>query len=527
MTLSDLNIFKKKSPLGMDRPEPAMTPEQAGLLREIQARLSGIGEPPQLGNLVTLADIQRAIQTARLGETYFKFALYRDMILNDPHLQAMIGQRVMSFMGQNETIEPFDPNNKDDVIACEFIEDIRENCENWREGCLHLAQGHIWPVAGVEKIYARVEPEDSWKFRHPTSLMLRKLHPIPWPLFTYRVAYWNVNMAGEAPGQGMVPGGNFTNSGAMPIADVTGHTALSNVYGKNANSNLVWNPQDWHPDLRFYNTFPNGMVDWTMATCYKPDKNRHVLHSAQVASSGMRENMAGVLDSLIPVWFYKKNLLDWYMQKMERYGGPFIIAQAQMNNKSVSDALTKAFKDAAKLFALLVPPGTKCEMKEVQVSNMSDGFAKGIDLLNMEETKAICGQTMSTSDKGNGMSGGSGKAELQGEVKEEWSLFDKRAFCEMQTGQIFNPILRLNGYRGRCRSVRGGVSAGQQALLSKTLQSLYLSGIRVRKEEDQRLTNCFGIKLETFDPAAEAADAAAKIDKSKADHANKNKGSIP
>jgi hypothetical protein len=268
------------------------------------------------------------------------------------------------------------------------------------------------------------------------------------------------------------------------------------------------------------------MVDWSMSTCYKPDKLHHVLHSAQVATSGMRENMSGVLDSLIPIWFYKKNLLDWYMRGMERYGTPFAVANARMSDKNVSDLLTRAFNEATKINALLIPPGVKVELKEIQVSAMSDGFAKGIDLLNMEETKAICGQTMSTSDKGNGMQGGSGKAELQGEVKEEWSLFDKRSFCEMQIGQIFNPILKLNGYTGRCRSVRGGVSAGQQALLSKTLQSLYLSGIRVKKEDEQKLTNSFGIKLEIFDPQAEAA-AASKTDKAKSDHANKNKGSIP
>lgn len=536
MNLSDLNPFKKKSPLGMERPGPVMTPAQENLLREIQARLSGIGEPPQLGNLVTLGDIQKAIQQARLGEPYFKFALYRDMILNDPHLQAMIGQRIMSFMGQNETIEPFDPNNKDDVVACEFIEDIRENCENWREGCLHLAQGHIWPVSGCEKIFQSVVPvgndfyvssdgmDGPMMFRHPTSLRLKNLHPIPWPLYTYRVAYWNVNMAGESPGQGMVPGGNFTNSGAMPIADVTGRTALSNVYGKNANSNLVWNPQDWHPDLRFYNTFPNGMVDWTMATCYKPDKTRHVLHSAQVASSGMRENMSGVLDSLIALWFYKKNLIDWYMQKMERFGGPFIIAQAQMNNKSVADTLTKAFKEAAKLFALIVPPGTECEMKEVQVSGMSDGFAKGIDLLNMEITKAICGQTMSTSDKGNGMSGGSGKADLQGDVREEWTMFDKRAISQTETHQIYIPILRLNGYKGNCRSVRGGISANQQMLLAKSAQSLALAGWFIDESEKQKMANTFGYKMSFKDITQQQGD---KQSKSQADHKNPAKGSIP
>ena len=506
-------VRKDPQPLGMDRPERKLSPEDISLLKEIQARLSGIGEPPQLGNLVTLTDIQRAIQMARLGEVYFKNALHRDMIINDPHLQAMIGQRVMSFMGQNETIEPLDPNNPDDVMACEFIEDIQENCENWREGCGHLALGHIWSVSGVEKIFARVEPEDSFKYRHRTTFMLRKLHPIPWPLFTYRVAYWNVNMAGGAPGDGMVPQALFTNSGAMPMQDVTGRSALQPL--PNENEALVWNPNDWHPDLRFYNTYPNGMVDWSMSTCYKPDKNRHVLHSAHIATNGFRENMAGVLDSLIPIWFYKKNLIDWYMSKMERYGGPFAVATARMSDKNTSDLLTKAFNQATKINALLVPPGTKIELKEIQVSGMSDGFAKGIDLLNMEETKAICGQTMSTSDKGNGMSGGSGKAELQGEVKEEWTHYDKQAFCNMKVSQIYHPILRLNGYRGRIKSMHRGMSMSNMRLLAQTFQSFYLSGIRLKKEDEPKISIDTGYKLEVFDPQAEAA--AAETNKATAD----------
>ena len=115
------------------------------------------------------------------------------------------------------------------------------------------------------------------------------------------------------------------------------------------------------------------------------------------------------------------------------------------------------------------------------------------------------------------------------EWKEEWSLFDKRSFCDMQWQQIFEQVLRINGYKGRCRSVRGGVSANQQAMLAKTLQSLYLSGVRVKAEEEQKLTNTFGFKMEVFDPSEQKEDAGAgdKNKKSLADHKNKNKGSIP
>ena len=494
-----------RQPLGAYREEREPTPSEMRLLQEIQAKLSGIGEPPQLGNRVTLADIQKAIQMARYGEPYFKFALYRDMILNDPNLQAMIGQRIMSFMGQAETIEPVDPKNKDDVKAAEFIEDITANCENWREGSVHLAQGHIWPLAGAEKIYARVSPEDAYKFRHPTTWMLRKLHPIPWPLFNFRVAYWNINSMGYSEG------GQAVFDASAPA----GMFAGANGGNGRASDVLKWNPQDWQPDLRFYGTLDNGMIDYTMANCYKADKTRHVIHSAQVSTSGFKDNMSGVLDSLIPIWFYKKSLLDWYIQKMERYGGPFIVATANLSNKNITDQLAKSFKESTVINGLLVPPGTKVELKEIQVSGMSDGFAKGIDLLNMEETKAICGQTMSTSDKGNGMSGGSGKAELQGEVKQEWNLFDKRAFCSMQSSQIFEPILRLNGYTGRCRSQRGGLSASNLQSMSRTFQAFAMAGIFAHADAADDFTKMCGVKMEIKD--LQALQAQMNADK-KANH---------
>ena len=468
---------------------------------EIIAKLSGLGDAPQFGNSVNLADIQNAIKTSERGEPYYLFALFRDMIENDSHIQAEMGKRIMSFMGQNESIEPVDKNNPDDVAAAEVIQDMIVNCDNWREGSLHLANGHIWPIAGAEKIYEPVDGADRYKYKHPVNYRLKKLHPIPYPLFTYKVAYWNVNSTGIAPQGGVVPQGILTNTGAMPNQDVAGISSLGTYNNVNQNPALIWNPNDWHADLRFYSTYGNGLIDWTMANCYKPDPTRHVLHSANVATASMRENFGGTLRSLIPWWFYSANLRDWMMRGMERYGSPFAVAYAQTQNKNVFDLLTKAFNQATKINALIVPPQAKIELKEVQVSGMADAYVKTIECCDTQKTKAILGQTLSTSSKGSGMMGGSGVADLHSDVKEEWALFDKRAFCDMQWKQIFEPYLRINGYKGRCRAVRGGINPTQQALMARTFQSLYLSGIRVAKTEEQQLTNTFGIKLEVFDPA--------------------------
>ena len=493
----------------------------------IQAKLSGLGEPPQLGNAATLVNIQNAIRYAERGEVYYMFALFRDMIQNMPHLQAEMGKRIMSFMGQTETIEPIDKNNPDDVKAAEVIQEMIDNCDNWREGSMHLANGHIWPIAGCEKIYQPVSETDII-FKNPVRYRLKKLHPIPYALYNYKVSYWNVNTTGADPNGGTTPMGILTNSGAMPIQQVGGVTALNNQWMReNNNEVLIWNPEDWHADLRFYGTFANGLIDWTMSNCYKPDPVRHVLHSANVATSQpMRENFGGVLRSLLPFFLYEKSGFDWFARAMERYASPFAVAYANTANKNVFDLLTKAFNQATKVNALIVPPQAKIELKEVMASGMADAYSKFIEVCNTEITKAILGQTLSTSSKGSGMMGGSGVADLHSDVKEEWALFDKRAYCDMQRKQIFDPYLKINGYKGKCRAVRGGINPSQQALMAKTLQSLYLSGIRVAKSEEQVLTNTYGIKLEVFDPQ-ENQDAGGRMDKSAADHKNPNKGSIP
>lgn len=485
--------------------------------QNVLGRLSGIGEPPQFGNRIVLADIQRAYETARYGETYYKFALFRDMIINDSHIQAEIGKRLMAFVGQLETIEPFDKANADDVQAAEMIQDMITNCDNWMEGSLHLAGAHVWPVAGAEKIYAPVAGEEQHKFRHPVKYRLKQLYPVPYALFNYRVAYWNLNNTGNAPGTGQSPTPVLTNSGAIPIGDgsYSGSSALSN-YGINYDPDvMVWNPDDWQPDLRFYNVLPNGIIDWTLNNCYKADPKRHIIYSANVSTAGMRENYASTLDSLVPWWFFSAQGRDWFARSMERYGSPFAVAYANTANKNIFDLLAKAFNQATKINALVVPPQAKIELKEVQTSSMADAYAKYLEVCNVEKTKAILGQTLSTSAKG-GAGFGSGVADLQGEVRSDWRVFDERSFSTMQRTQIFEDYLKINGCKGRApKAIRGGLTYPNQAALSTTIKNLHDSGLKVSEESVPDISKLFGgIKFEVFDPNESKMAMAGKNGKS-------------
>ena len=84
-------------------------------------------------------------------------------------------------------------------------------------------------------------------------------------------------------------------------------------------------------------------------------------------------------------------------------------------------------------------------------------------------------------------------------------MFDRRKYCTMQRKQIFQQYLRMNGYKGRVRSVRGGISAQQQALVAKTYLQLWQAGWRPTKDEEPKMSSLFAIQLERFDPIAEQA----------------------
>ncbi len=105
------------------------------------------------------------------------------------------------------------------------------------------------------------------------------------------------------------------------------------------------------------------------------------------------------------------------------------------------------------------------------------------------------------------MMGGSGVADLHGEVRSEWTIFDKRAFGEMERKQIFEPYLRINGFKGRApKSIRGGLTPANQMVVAKTFQALASAGIFPEEGTEQDLTNTFGYRMRIVDPTKLAAN---------------------
>lgn len=102
------------------------------------------------------ADVERvgmAIRSAKGGATQPLFALYRDIILTDSHIQSELAKRKMSVIGDVMRFIPYDKTSADDIAAADFCEKQIFGMRGWKMAMSNLLDGCLWPVAVAEKCF--------------------------------------------------------------------------------------------------------------------------------------------------------------------------------------------------------------------------------------------------------------------------------------------------------------------------------------------------------------------------------------
>jgi hypothetical protein len=250
----------------------------------------------------------------------------------------------------------------------------------------------------------------------------------------------------------------------------------------------------WEAGLRFYETDEAGNILWGQDRTYAADPGRHVVHRGHLLTS-IQDCWGGPMRGVLFWWFLASRGRDWFGRAMGRYGAPFVVAKADMKDKDLKTMLEEALQTATKIFGLLVPTEAQVELKEAAVAGMADGYATFLNICHREISTIILGQTLSASAQGTGL--GSGVAELHGEVREDYRLFD----CELLAGtlqrQLFKQFLEINGLRGRPpRPVWGGEEAERSRETSALLVNLSQAGFGPTDEALAMLGERIGFPIE-------------------------------
>lgn len=110
-------------------------------------------EPPNLARGVTVEFIHGVIASAEGGQTRDLFALYRDMILTDSHLQSEITKRKLAVLGDAMQFVPPDKTLEADTVTAAAVQSTITSLPGWLRTCSFLLDASLYPVSVIEKVY--------------------------------------------------------------------------------------------------------------------------------------------------------------------------------------------------------------------------------------------------------------------------------------------------------------------------------------------------------------------------------------
>lgn len=143
--------------------------------RSVHAIQDSRQEPPSMAINMDAGGIMGVIASAEGGYTRDLFALYRDVIMVDSHIQAEWTKRKLAVLGDTMTILPYDKNRPDDVATADVVKAAIDGCTTFRTACSFLLDSTLYPVSVVEKTYRATG----------SGYSLSQLTPVPYHLLDY------------------------------------------------------------------------------------------------------------------------------------------------------------------------------------------------------------------------------------------------------------------------------------------------------------------------------------------------------
>ena len=385
-------------------------------------------------NTITADKILNCIAEAEAADPRLLFAVFRDVMGSDSHLQSEHALRKIAVLGDTFSLLPADKKIPDDVEAKQVCDDLISNLglapdgmpissdNMWIEGLSALMDGYLWPLEVIEKVYA---PSS----RKGLQFDLLKLVPVPDRLYEFTL-------------------------GTLRLRDTDPKTGLENGQFSPA------------------------------------DPRRYIVHKGHVLQTPPW--WGGPFRALLFWWLLANQDREWWARFLDRLGPGFLLGKYNQSDDAGRITLQQAFGAAQRLGGLVVSKETEVEIVQAAAAQTGEAFEKFARFCQEQITKFITGQTRAVQP--HGMNAGAQKM-AQG-IRDDLREFDKIKLGWTLRTQLFQPYLIANGYKGRPPiPAWGGVSSDEMAALGTALKDTAQAGLEPDDESLASLSEKFGFSL--------------------------------
>lgn len=180
---------------------------------------------------LTADRIASTLTDAENGNTKALFALYRDVLIADNHIQTEMAKRILAVLGQQWEIVPSDPKEPADKQAADEVKAQLKALGGVLDVFIHLLKSFLWPVALVEKTYRP-------SIRPGLSFDIASLRTVPDVLLDFSQGAMRVELCDASTG---MPNGQFILPEAERYIIHRGHLlSVPDNWGGPMRSLLYW-----------------------------------------------------------------------------------------------------------------------------------------------------------------------------------------------------------------------------------------------------------------------------------------------
>ena len=446
-----------------------------------QDRTTGYSQISNVSQNFTMEKVQAACRAAEAGDTRELFTFYRDFFIGSGIIVESISKRKLSTLSEKYSILPIDKNNPDDVYAAKVVEEILNNTPNLIGSMTHLLNAIIYPVAVCEKIYGS-PAELGWREnKYNLTYGLKGLYPVDYNVVTYKLPY-----VPQFAGHSMIIGNELVPA-APPMVPFSPVGEPSDV---------VYDPDSWEPDLRFWPVLPNGTVVQVPAMLIPPDKQRHLIYRCSLLNGIARENFGGLGKSLLFLAIMSQLGVQVFLQCLQKYGLPIAIAKVDMSQVDTVNQITEAFGQMDILRSIAVNKDAEIVLQEMNYAGAAEAHDIFINFINDQISRLLCGESLSTGKSTGGL--GNGKESLQSSVRDDIISYDRLCLAECLEQQVFKYLLEYNGIKGSIPKIvwQGSPNKNENKIISETLKNLKDCGYELTADSFEKISEQFGYKLQ-------------------------------